>query len=587
MRSQYQHYIVKDSLGGATLRNFPGTHLTVQEPDIFALDIEQAPNLQHLEIAALKPGKTPHLRLFNVPALQQVDIGPTVMPAIIYHAGRNDSTSLTISGNICAFDADINGIGFALSQPENDYWRAFRMLTPAQAQQFKGQNELLLVLQTGHNPIADLTLRGQNDWVLHGLDIATLHSETTGQLQLHQVPALHSLTLHKPCRDLQVNQASNLQHLYGQGGHAKLQHEQHGTGELHIHGEWDSVALNTPKLKRLIAPAVKNLLVVDARQLEQADLALNTPVECLGMMPNALNQSTRFYFHEATVKNMLMQLSQGQPDILPSLLNILPQAAYRNQVRHSLNALKAMCDLFVPAETIWLTRNELLVNNLRIYGRRRLLLDESKPTSNRIIWSWSFPKDLYQEALLADLKIWEYCSNSLAPAFAYRATMAKTDNAVEYLPVLLHCISAADTSPVIQQLAAELLASYSRNDNQRSKLREQLNLPHNLNRLLYGIKKTAGQPAEQQQLISCAIQLMNEEHFMQHIGQFYDQHTDLVRGELVRIANAPNDWFSGFFNHLWMLPREQNQLAMAFRQKIMLLALSPANTTTLTAQEAY
>src|SRR5690606_2025215 len=115
-------------------------------------------------------------------------------------------------------------------------------------------------------------------------------------------------------------------------------------------------------------------------------------------------------------------------------------------------------------------------------------------------------------------KIWEYCSNSLAPAFAYRATMAKTDNAVEYLPVLLHCISAADTSPVIQQLAAELLASYSRNDNQRSKLREQLNLPHNLNRLLYGIKKTAGQPAEQQQLISCAIQLMNEEHFMRHIG---------------------------------------------------------------------
>ncbi len=84
MRSQYQHYIVKDSLGGATLRNFPGTHLTVQEPDIFALDIEQAPNLQHLEIVALKPGKTPHLRLFNVPALQQVDIGPAVMPPPLF-----------------------------------------------------------------------------------------------------------------------------------------------------------------------------------------------------------------------------------------------------------------------------------------------------------------------------------------------------------------------------------------------------------------------------------------------------------------------------------------------------------------------
>ncbi len=587
MSTQYHAYIVKDSHGGASLKNYPEDYLIISESDVFALDIEHCPSLKHIIIKQLKPATKPHIRLFNVPALERMDIATDIEPAIIYHAGYHQHAALNINGKIEAVDMDINGIGFCVTHPVNgNQWDGFRIVSASEAQAFNQQDHLLLVQDNGEQAPECLTLHNQNDWVLHNLNTRTLQADTHGQLHLLTMPALQSLTVNA-CSQLCIHQASNLQQLNGNGRIAKIDIDQHGTGTLAINGIWDSVSLNTPKLTTLQAPKVKNLLIIDASDLKTVDLALNTPVECLGMLPVALNQSARFYFHENSVRKMLEQLSLGNADILPSLLNILPQAAYRNQVRHSLNALKDMCDLFMPAEQIWAARNELLLNNLRMYGKGTFGDAKKMLPDNNVPWCWTMPADLYHEGIMADLRIWEYCANSQSQAMAYIKTMRHEADKIHLNPVLIHCISASDTSTAIYTLAADLISHYSDDNDVKKYLRAHTNLPHNLNRLLYAIKKSAAYPAIQRQVLHATVNLLNKDHFMQHIGALYDLKTEVIRSELVRIATEPNAWFYGFFTKGLISHDSLQRRAEKIRKSVMLLAMSPANTTQLSAQEAH
>ncbi|KAA1173952.1 hypothetical protein FWJ25_11130 [Marinobacter salinexigens] len=70
--TSYQTYITRDTAGGASIANFPGTVLEIDEPDVFALDILDAPNLKSIHIKRLKSLKRPHLMLSNLPKLTQV-----------------------------------------------------------------------------------------------------------------------------------------------------------------------------------------------------------------------------------------------------------------------------------------------------------------------------------------------------------------------------------------------------------------------------------------------------------------------------------------------------------------------------------
>lgn len=589
MNYDYKQYLTKDSFGGATLKHYPGKTLRISESDLFALDIEYADQLEHLIIDALRPGKEPHLRLFNVPQLLRVDLHDSIDPAIVYHAGIHASDTFEVNGKIVAFDATFDNVGFAMEAASYDHWEGFRMLSPSQAASVAFDHHLLLVCQNPHRFFGgDLNLPGNNDWVLDRLDSRSLTLHSKGQVQISSLNSLYSIHLQNKCSELHIRNATNLQKIEGDGEQLKVHIKKHGTGSLNIQGEWSLVVINTPVLKKLTAPKIHELMVVEASKLETVELALPTEVTCQGIVPSPLSLKARYFFHEATLKNMIKRFNEGDTDVLATLLIMLPQAAYRSQARHSLNALKALCDKSVPAEDIWKARNELLLNNIRMYELGLYSQQIGYDLINNVPWHWTLNQDLYQEAILADLKIWDYCQKSLPAAKNYAAIMKYKAKRNSTLHVLIHCISSLEVSKDIYELAAELLESHSNYIPEIEKIREQANFNMVANRLLFGVKKARGNPEIQKRLIRAMLNLLTSQRFMHYITILFDINPKLVRGELVRICNAPNSWFDGFFTgYTPILSQKQNRKIKYTKQKLMLLALSPSKPlTTETALEA-
>lgn len=585
MSNDYQQYLILDPIGGATLKHFPGTTLTITEDHLFALDIEYAPNLELLIIKGLMPGKTPHLRLLNTPKLERIELAEHLEPVIIHCAMANDLLyKLSINGKIEAIDALFGEFGFTQQAYVHcAYWNGFIMTNPDAVPALNCQQHLIVVKGESNFSIDNLQLNGNNDWIVHKtLGVHQLTVATDGKVLVEEFPLL-SINMLSKGADLTVINTPMLQHIHGEGRQLKVSLEKHSVGEMNVLGRWNQLILNAPSLAKLSAKKIQKLIITDAHKLENIELSLNIPVDCHGALPVALSQSARFFFHECTVKQILLELKEGRTELLPSLLNVLPLAAYRNQVRHSLNALKELCDIGVSADLIWKTRTELLLNNLRYYEPK--LYSEVELPIVHVPWYWSLSCDLRQETLLLDLMIWDHCQKTVVDAQEYVEVMKRKANRMHSLPVLLQCLISKKTSDSLYRLVTDLLGVFSNFIPEIKYMRNIFNNEMLSKRLLYAIQ-TAPDPRAHSVLTESLMNLLKHDSFMEIVPKLLAKNPALVREKLVRISNAAPGWYNGFFKE--HLINYQSRLATIedTRNRILMLALCPVAQTNNQASEA-
>lgn len=579
MSNNYQQYLTTDAIGGATLKHFPGTTLTITEDDLFALDIEYAPQLKRLVIQRLKPGKTPHIRLLDTPELECIELADSLEPVIIHCAIANSPLyKLSINGKIEAIDALFDRFGLTQqAYPHHAYWNGFIMTNPDAIPALNCQQHLIAVKGESNYSIDNLQLNGNNDWIVHKtLGVRQLTVATKGKILVEEFPLLSINMLSKEA-DLTIINTPMLQRINGEGRQLKVNLEKHSVGEMHVLGRWSQLILKAPSLAKLSAKQIQKLVITDAHQLENVELSLNIPVDCHGSLPVALSQSARFFFHESTVRQLLLEIKEGRTELLPSLLTVLPLAGYRNQVRHSLSALKELCDMGMPADLIWKARTELLLNNLRYYEKN--LYNDLKQSSVHAPWCWSLSPDLRQETLLLDLMIWDHCQKTVEDAQKYVQTLTRQANRVQSLPVLFQCLTSKRTTQSLYNLVVKQIYSYSLYIPEIQRLRDVFDQEMLSKRLLYAIENATDKGARKT-LIKSLMNLLTYNAFMEEIPKLLVSDPITVRADLIRISNAANGWYNGFFNI--NITHRQSKLDMIedARNKLLMMVLCPFSQPT-------
>jgi len=574
----YEHYITRDTVGGASIAGFPGTALEIDESDLFALDILDAPNLETIHFKRLKSLKRPHLVFSNLPSLSTVLLPSGHPGAIVHYNALNAPNSFVINGAVSEIDAAWENTQTRLeSSPNRSQWTRVVCCPATQKPLEPAGNGLVIV--TGDMPAEhdQLTLGADNDWlILNGRGLRHVQANTSGKVMLQQVPDLRTINSSAHGLSLEIYDASALKRISGTGERV-IVYQKHSTPqELTIADKWQHARIHSKTLKRLDFAHGKSLALHHCDRLNHVNLPLGMDVECFGALPAPLMASARFYFDESSLNTCMERFKNGESSQLAGILSILANAHEREQVVLSLQKIQELCELGVSPDLIWRTRRELAARHRENRGkskRAKRPFNDAALSKADLYWHWKFPEDLAPQGWEADLKIWQYCHPTVEAAASYGDIIACTCCNDAALETLLRLAANLNSGDDLFCLAVQCMKEYlsKSEDYLLNRNRSQKQDPTlRIIRLIIGERATE---ADQRTVITFLCEVLPMETLVKSVPPIVHLCPGVFRSVLMSLARKPEGWF---IPRIGTLPfyKRGNEIEQ-YRRQLMQIALAP------------
>ncbi|WP_303292314.1 hypothetical protein [Marinobacter sp. SS5-14b] len=576
--ADYEDYITRDSVGGASIVGFQGTALEVDEPGVFALDILDAPNLETIHFKRLKSLKRPHLVLSNLAQLSNLVL-PSGHPGAIVHYNAEKAPKLfVISGAVSEIDAAWKDVQTRLeSAPGRQHWTRV-VCCPATHKPAEPSGNGLVIVTGDMPPEHDqLALGADNDWLLLQVNgLRHVQVNTSGKVVLQQVPELRTINGSGHGLSLEVYDAPALKRISGTGERAIVYQRQAQAKELTIADNWKHARIHSKTLCSLNFPDGESLALHHCNALQQVNLPLGMDVECFGALPAPLMASARFYFDESSLNTCMDRFKSGEAGQLHGILSILANAHEREQVALSLQKIRELCELGVAPGLIWQTRRELAArhrdNRGKSKGAKRPF-NEAAMAKADLYWHWKFPEDLAPQGWEADLKIWQYCQPTISAAADYGDIIACTCSNDTALDSLLRLAADIRNGNDLFHLAIRCMVEYLNKgeDYLLNRNRSQQRDPTlRIVRLLIGDRATGD---DKRTVIAFLCDVLPLKTLVQSVPPIVHLCPGVFRGVLMALARKPGGWF---VQRIGTFPfYKQGNKIEEYRRRLIQIALAP------------
>jgi len=575
--TSYQNYITRDTAGGASIVNFPGAVLEIDEPDVFALDILDAPNLESIHLKRLKSLKRPHLVLSNLPKLTRVALPSGHPGAIVHFHCEEQPEPFVIAGAISEFDGAWENVRTRFeASPQRQHWSRLVFCTPDMGiAEPAGQG---LVIITGNMPANSdqLTLEANNDWLIaNTAGLRHVQINTSGKVMLQQVPNLRTANSSGHGLTLDVYDAPSLKRLAGAGNRFVLYQKQ-SARELTIADNWQHARIHSKTLETLNFQNGTSLALHHCNGLAKVNLALGMDVQCFGALPTPLMAKARFFFDESSLNTCMDRFKNGEGNQLAGILTILANAHEREQVVLSLQKIRELCDLGVAPELVWQTRRELAARHRNNRGKNKGAkrpFNEAAVAKADLYWHWKFPEDLAPQGWEADLAIWHHCQSTVRAAADYGDNIALTCSDDVALETLLRMASDDHRDNALFHLAIRCMSEYVSRDEDflLSRNRSQQRDPTlRIVRLLIGSRASQ---EDKRTVIGFLCDILPLETLVRSVPPIVHLSPGLFRSQLMSLARKPDGWFAARIGRLPFF--RQDDKVSEYRQQLMQIALAP------------
>ena len=575
--TSYQNYITRDTAGGASIANFPGAVLEIDEPDVFALDILDAPNLDTIHLKRLKSLKRPHLVLSNLPKLAQVALPSGHPGAIVHFHCEKQPAPFVIAGAISEFDGAWENVQIRFeASPQRQFWSRLVFCNPDSGiEEPSGQG---LVIVTGRMPTDNdqLTLEAGNDWLIaNTAGLRHVQINTSGKVTLQKVPNLRTANSSGHGLTLDVHDAPSLKRVSGVGDRFSLYQKQ-SPEELTIAEHWQHARIHSQTLVTLNFENGASLALHHCNALTKVRLGFDTDVQCFGALPTPLMAKARFFFDESSLNTCMDRFKNGESAQLAGILSILSNAHEREQVVLSVQKIRELCDLGVAPELIWQTRRELAARHRNNRGKNKGAkrpFNEAAVAKADLYWHWNFPEDLAPQGWEADLSIWSHCQSSVQSAADYTDIIALTCNDEVAFGTLLRMAAANRDDSALFRLVIRCMKEYL------SGGKDYL-LEHNLSQrqdpTLRIVRLLIGSQASQEDkriVIEFLCDILPLETLVKSVPPIVHMSPGLFRSQLMSLARKPLGWLVARIGVLPFL--KQSTKVDEYRQQLMQIALAP------------
>lgn len=575
--TSYENYITRDTAGGASIANFPGAVLEIDEPDVFALDILDAPNLESIHLKRLKALKRPHLVLSNLPKLTRVALPSGHPGAIVHFNCEQQPEPFFIAGAISEFDGAWESVQTRFeASPQRQHWSRLVFCTPEHGiDEPSGQG---LVIVTGRMPVDtdQLTLETGNDWLIANTPgLRHVQINTSGKVVLQEVPNLRTANSSGHGLVLDVHDAPSLKRVSGVGDRFAL-HQKQSPKELTIAERWQHARIHSQTLETLNFVNGTSVSLHHCNALTKIHLGFDTDVQCFGALPTPLMNKARFFFDESSLNTCMNRFKNGEGAQLAGILSVLANAHEREQVVLSLQKIRELCDLGVAPELIWQTRRELAARHRDNRGKNKGAkrpFNEAAVAKADLYWHWKFPEDLAPQGWEADLSIWDHCQSSVQIAADYTDIIALTCNDEVAFATLLRMATASQEESTLFRLAIRCMKEYlsgsqdfllehNRSQRQDPTLR--------IVRLLIGSRASH---EDKRTVIGFLCDILPLETLVKSVPPIVHLSPGLFRSQLMSLARKPDGWFAARIGRLPFFG--QDDKVSKYRQRLMQIALAP------------
>ncbi|MBS3805837.1 MAG: hypothetical protein KGY54_14925 [Oleiphilaceae bacterium] len=570
----------KDTIGGASLCGFQGKTLDIDEPDIFALDIIDAPNLETIRFKRLNSLKSPHLVLSNLPALRRIVL-PAGHPGAIVHVNCAAAPRpFVIDGAVGELDAAWDTTRFSMeAAPGKPHWSRVVFCAPAPDLPQPAGNGLVIVHGQMPDGLDQLTLAERHDWLLTGVAaLRHIQINTSGKVVLNQLPDLRTLNSSGQGLVLMASETPALHRLSGTGKSLTLHQSRSGASRLTIADDWEHAGIHDSQLKELAFTNGASLTLHHCGSLTRVDLPLGMEVECRGALPPLLMNSARFYFDESSLNTSLEKFREGDDAHLTGILSVLANAYEPEQVVISLQKLHELCQLGVAPDLIWRTRRELAArhsNNRRRNKRQNRPFTEAAMVKADLYWHWRFPDDLAPQGWEADLNLWQHCQASVPQARDYGEIIVCTCSDETGMDALLRKGLDNRSDPALFNLAVEAMAEYLKKGHEfvLDRNRRLGNNPtFRLVRFLF-CRHASNHSNRTAIAFLCDVLPLNT--LVTEIPPVVHMDPGLFRGQLMALTRRPEGWFRARMDSQMFY---NNRELEAYRRTLMQIALAPCTS---------
>ncbi|MCG5541936.1 MULTISPECIES: hypothetical protein [unclassified Halorhodospira] len=549
-----------DRNGGVRLTDLGGRCVRIEVASLHALDLLDAPRLEHLDLTGCRPGL--FLALARCPHLQRIDLPPGERGAII-HWDRHGSveTEAVIHGPVEHLDLCGRGYAFGLpgGRAGTRSWQGARIGT-SPAEWPVATEQALVWLGTGGTPVTLTIPPTARSIAIHGAGVEALEADASAAVEavdLQQVPDLRRVTLAPPVHALTVQRAERLEQVQANGEALQLKHCGDLIAGVHLDGAWSHALLADTTIRDDTAPALERVEVRGGERPRER----GQPSRVHPWLP----ANRRAPLLASEVPLLLEAAQAGEQRAGTALIRWAESVPRRN----ALFALQTLYSLLErpepPLGRIWQARTTLA----RRFSSRR---------GPRLEWGWNLPEDLIEETLRMDFLLFARCRGQVAATMRLDVYLRNAPRSRELR--LLACIAADRCIPTDERhlaaaLLREALAVTARGFAGPHRGRGRQGPPSELGPLVRWIIEQADRPMADD-LIRWLERVVTVEKRVRYLGELaaHGHAPSRAAALAIGLQPPPSNW------------RWRRDTGQALRQQAMAAALSPPRSNRLAESQA-
>ncbi|BAU58708.1 hypothetical protein HH1059_20020 [Halorhodospira halochloris] len=391
---QHERRVVQpepDRNGGARLTDLGERSVRIEAASLHALDLLDAPRLEHLDLTGCRPGL--FLALARCPHLQRIDL-PAGEPGAVIHWDQHG----VIDNEAVIYGAvehlDLCGRGYAFGLPSTGAaarsWQGARICTTP-ASWFAATEQALIWLGSECTPVKLKIPQPARSIAIHGPGVEAVEAREDAALEaidLHQALDLRQITLASPLYGLAIERAERLERVLASGEALQLKYCGDLLSGVLLEGTWSHALLADTTIRDDTAPVLEQVVVRGGeRPIGQGQARHVHP-----WLPE--NRRTPLLASEIP---LLLEAAQAGERRASTALIRWAEAVPRRNVLFALQTLYSLLERpDPPFERIWQARQTL--------ARRFSSSQRPRPE-----WGWNLPEDLIEEALRMDLRLFARC----------------------------------------------------------------------------------------------------------------------------------------------------------------------------------
>ena len=550
-----------DRAGGAQITDLGDASVRVEGPFLRALDLLDAPQLEHLDLSGCRPGL--FLALARCPRLQRIDL-PAGEAGAVIHWDRYGAAEAEAVIHGPVEHLDLCGRGYAFGLPGGRAgagpWRSARITASCTAFAAAQEEALALLGTEGMNatpgaevlavpsPARSVYVQGAGVDAVRIPEAAVLEG-----LALERMPGLREVASAAVLPGLTVERAERLEWVRASGEALQLRHCGDLIAGVGLEGAWTHALLADTTVSDDTAPDLAQVVVRGGER----------DVPNAGRRPHPwLAEHRRAPVQPSEVPLLLEAAQAGEARAGATLIRWTESVPRRN-VLFALQTLYSLLECpDADAEGIWQARETLAG---RFCGRR----------PRRTEWAWNLPEDLIEEALAVDFRLFARCRGRVAGTKRLDVHLRNTARSRELR--LLAALAGDRRLPAPERtLAAELLreamAVAARGLVGTSRGRGALGPPSDLGPLVRWIVEQADLRLADD-LVAWIEHTVTVERRVRYLGELaaHGHAPSRAAALAIGLGRVPSGW-------RW---RQAQRRAQAVRQQAMAVALAPARSDRL------